>query len=249
MYPRNSASPEPVAIGPVIAIADGAVQTSGCIVRVFPKGGAEGDGVGTTAYSTDGIVLYTPTQAETNYTSFILIAKKTGCIPASTTVVTSAASTAGQVVTDSASRTASKADVSALTNVTLAATTGLGNQTADITGAVSGNSTHDAAAVYTAFGTGDQLSACVTATGFATPTNITEASGITLAATGLDLITATEPSAKPTTFPGWIMWLIQRMRSSTLTATTLTVKTEAGANVTTQTVSDDGTTETIGPPT
>ncbi len=95
MYPRNAASPEPVAIGAVVQISDGAVQTSGVTVRIKPIGVSEGDGAGTTAYSTDGIVEYTPTQAETNYTSFILIAKKTGCIPVSTTVVTSASAVAG----------------------------------------------------------------------------------------------------------------------------------------------------------
>jgi hypothetical protein len=52
------------------------------------------------AYSTDGVVVYTPTQAETNYTSFVLIAKKTGCIPADKTVVTSASATAGHAGTD-----------------------------------------------------------------------------------------------------------------------------------------------------
>ena len=87
MYPKNAASPEPIAIGAVVQISDGAVQTSGCTVRIKPIGVAEGDGAGTTAYSTDGIVLYTPTQAETNYTSFILIAKKTGCIPVALTIV------------------------------------------------------------------------------------------------------------------------------------------------------------------
>lgn len=78
-------------------ISDGAVQTAGVTVRVKPIGVAEADGGGTTAYSTDGVVLYTPTQAETNYTSFVLIAKKTGCIPASVTVVTSARSVTGEV--------------------------------------------------------------------------------------------------------------------------------------------------------
>ena len=99
-YPRNAASPEPIAIGAVVQISDGAVQTSGCTVRIKPVGVAEGDGGGTTAYSTDGIVLYIPTQAETNYTSFVLIAKKTGCIPVAVTVVTSASATAGYVGTD-----------------------------------------------------------------------------------------------------------------------------------------------------
>ena len=98
MYARNHATPETIAIGPVVQISDGAVQTTGCTVRIIPDGVAEGDGGGTTAYSTDGVVLYTPTQAETNYTSFLLIAKKTGCIPASITVVTTASATNGNVV-------------------------------------------------------------------------------------------------------------------------------------------------------
>lgn len=98
MYPRNAASPERIAIGPVVQISDGAVQTSGCTVRLLESGGAEGDGGGATAYSTDGVVLYTPLQAETDQASFVLIAKKTGCIPACVTVVTSASATAGKVV-------------------------------------------------------------------------------------------------------------------------------------------------------
>jgi hypothetical protein len=83
-----------------VQISDGAVQTSGVTVRILPFGGSEADGGGTTAYSTDGVVVYTPTQAETNYTSFILIAKKTGCIPASVTVVTSESSVSGRVYVD-----------------------------------------------------------------------------------------------------------------------------------------------------
>jgi hypothetical protein len=94
MYPRNSATPERIAIGPVVQISDGAVQTSGCTVRVLESGGTEGDGGGTTAYSTDGVVLYTPTQAETDQSSFVLIAKKSGCIPASISIITSASATA-----------------------------------------------------------------------------------------------------------------------------------------------------------
>jgi hypothetical protein len=97
MYPRNAASPEPIGIGPVVQISDGAVQTAGVTVRIKPVGVAEADGGGTTAYSTDGVVLYTPTQAETNYTSFILIAKKTGCIPATVTIVTSESTVSGRV--------------------------------------------------------------------------------------------------------------------------------------------------------
>lgn len=87
MYLRNAASPERVAIGPVVQISDGAVQTSGVSVKVLPQGGTASAGSGTIAYE-EGIVHYTPIQADTNYTSFILIAYKTGCIPASVTVAT-----------------------------------------------------------------------------------------------------------------------------------------------------------------
>ena len=120
MYPRNAASPEPVAIGTVVQISDGAVQSSGVTVRIKPVGVAEADGGGTTAYSTDGVVLYTPTQAETNYTSFVLIAKKTGCFPASVTVVTTASGTAGYAGVDWSKITAATTAL-ALTNTTISA--------------------------------------------------------------------------------------------------------------------------------
>jgi len=97
MYPRNAASPERIAIGPVVQISDGAVQTSGVAVKVIPFGSTEASGTGTVAYSADGVVLYTPVQGETNYTSFVLIASKTGCIPATQTIVTTAESTVGTV--------------------------------------------------------------------------------------------------------------------------------------------------------
>jgi hypothetical protein len=131
VYPRNAASPEPIAIGPVVQITDGAVQSSGVTVRIKPVGVAEADGGGTTAYSTDGVVLYTPTQAETNYTSFVLIAKKTGCIPASVTVVTSASATAGYAGVDWSKVTGATAAV-ALTNTTIS----VSQVVASVTGAV-----------------------------------------------------------------------------------------------------------------
>lgn len=99
MYPKNAASPQRVAIGPVVQISDGAVQTSGVSVKVMPQGGAAGAGGGTIAYE-EGIVHYVPTQAETNYASFMLIAYKTGCIPATCTVVTSASTVAGHAGVD-----------------------------------------------------------------------------------------------------------------------------------------------------
>jgi hypothetical protein len=69
-----------------------------------------------------------------------------------------------------------------------------------------------------------------------------------LTADGLDNISAAEPVAKPTTFAGWLMWLVQRYRCADMTATTLTVKTEAGDTITEQAVSDNGTTQTLGAP-
>lgn len=78
---------------------------------------------------------------------------------------------------------------------------------------------------------------------------VSDKTGFSLAATGLDAITATEPTGKPTTFPGWIMWLIQRARSSSKSTTQILVKTEAGATLTTQAITDDGAgAETLGPP-
>jgi len=115
MYPRNAASPERIAIGAVVLIADGTVQTAGVAVKVVPFGATESTGGGTVAYSADGVVLYTPTQAETNYTSIVFIASKSACIPASATVVTSAAGVAGQsyvgvVATDAITAAAIAAD-------------------------------------------------------------------------------------------------------------------------------------------
>lgn len=106
MYPKNAASPPRIAIGAVVLIADGTVQTSGVSVVVRPEGGAESAGGGTIAYSAaSGVVYYTPTQAETNYTAFCVIAYKTSCIPAQATIITTASSTAGTVELDSATNT------------------------------------------------------------------------------------------------------------------------------------------------
>ncbi len=96
MYPRNAASPPRLAIGAVVKISDGAVQTSGVSIKVRPEGGSASAGGGTTAYE-EGIVLYTPTQAETNYTAFAVIAYKADCVPISLAVVTTASATAGTV--------------------------------------------------------------------------------------------------------------------------------------------------------
>jgi hypothetical protein len=131
MYPRNAASPERISIGAVVQISDGAVQTAGVTVRILPFGGSEADGVGTVAYSTDGVVVYTPTQAETNYTSFVLIAKKTGCIPADKTVVTSASATAGHAGTDQSKITNATSTVN-LSGTTIKTATDVETDTQDI---------------------------------------------------------------------------------------------------------------------
>ncbi len=145
MYPRNAASPEPIAIGPVVQISDGAVQTAGVTVRIKPVGVAEADGAGTTAYSTDGVVLYTPTQAETNYTSFVLIAKKTGCIPASVTVVTTASATAGYAGVDWSKVTAATTTVnlSGTTISTSQAVASVSGAVGSVTGAVTVGTNND----------------------------------------------------------------------------------------------------------
>ena len=108
-YPRNNASPERIAVGAVVQISDGAVQTSGVSISVRGQGGASGAGGGTTAYD-NGIVQYTPTQGETDFTSFVIVAYKTGCIPASVTVVTSAAAVPGKVDVGAISGDATAAD-------------------------------------------------------------------------------------------------------------------------------------------
>jgi hypothetical protein len=82
-----------------------------------------------------------------------------------------------------------------------------------------------------------------------TPTAVSK-TGYKLAADGLDSITADEPTAKPTTFRGWLMWLVQRFRRASKSPTAIVVKTEAGVTVTSQAVTDNGIgTETLGPPT
>lgn len=110
MYPRNNASPERIAVGQVVLISDGTIQSSGVSITVRGQGGAEAASGGTIAYGADNTVYYTPTQAETNFTSFVVIASKASCFSASQTIVTTAASTAGQVDVKSIAGTAQTAN-------------------------------------------------------------------------------------------------------------------------------------------
>lgn len=77
---------------------------------------------------------------------------------------------------------------------------------------------------------------------------VSDKTGFSLAATGLDAISAT-PVANPTTWPQRIMWFVQRFFYSSKTPTELVTKDSAGATLTTQAITDDGAgTETLGPP-
>lgn len=97
MYPKNAASPPEVCVGAVVQISDGAVQTTGTTTKVKVKGGSWTAAGGTTAFGDGGTATYIPSQAETNYEEFLVEVYKTGCIPASATVVTTDTATAGRV--------------------------------------------------------------------------------------------------------------------------------------------------------
>ena len=141
-YPRNAASPPRIAIGPVVQITDGAVQTSGVSVCVRAEGGAETAGGGTVSYGTlSGIVYYTPMQAETDYTAFVLVAYKTGCIPAQVTIATSASATAGYSGVDWSKITAatSTVNLSGTTISTLQAVASVSGSVNSVTSRVTAN--------------------------------------------------------------------------------------------------------------
>jgi hypothetical protein len=132
MYPRNAASPPRISIGAVVQISDGAVQTSGVAVKVIPQGGTEASGAGTVAYSADGAVLYTPTQGETDYVAVVFVASKTGCIPATLTVVMSASNTPGYAGLDW-SKVGNATSTVALTGTTISTSQVVASVTAAVT--------------------------------------------------------------------------------------------------------------------
>jgi hypothetical protein len=57
MYPRNAATPPRIAIGPVVQIADGAVQSSGVSVVVRADGRSDTAGGGTVSYGASSSVV------------------------------------------------------------------------------------------------------------------------------------------------------------------------------------------------
>jgi hypothetical protein len=128
MYPKNAASPPSIAIGAVVQISDGTVQTSGVTVYHRTSGTTESAGGGTTSVgATTGVIYYTPTQAETNYESFELVAFKAGCVPAVVTVVTSASATSGYAGADW-SKVTNPTSTVGLTNTTVGTVTNLTNE-------------------------------------------------------------------------------------------------------------------------
>jgi hypothetical protein len=65
----------------------------------------------------------------------------------------------------------------------------------------------------------------------------------------LDDVSTTIPSGPPSTFREFLVWLYRRFARATLTASTLVTTKPNGTAWTTQTVTDDGTTQTVGEPT
>ena len=80
-------------------------------------------------------------------------------------------------------------------------------------------------------------------------TTVSDKTGYSLGATGLDTITASDPAAVATTFPQMVVQTWRRFfKRSTLTSTQLkTYKDDNSTVETTQTVSDDGITQIQGP--
>lgn len=81
-----------------------------------------------------------------------------------------------------------------------------------------------------------------------TITTVSDKTGYALSSAGLDQVSATPPSADPTTFREKLMWDVQRRRSSVLTASAFVTKDDNGNVITEQPVSDNGTSQTMGKP-
>ena len=230
MYAKNAASPERIAVGAVVLISDGTVQTSGVSITVVPQGGTTAAGGGTTSYE-QGIVFYLPTQAETNYSSFIVTAYKASCIPVAVTVVTTASATSGKVVLSGETHTS--AVIPTVTTVgTLTTYTGNTPQTGDSfarLGAPAGASVSaDIAALPTDASVNAQVVDALNTDTYAEPAQGTPGATITLAAK--------------------INYLYKAWRNrSTQTATTYSLYNDNATTVDHKaTVSDDATTADKG---
>ena len=166
MYARNSATPRPITVGSVVLIADGTVQTTGVSAKIRKDGGTWTAGSGSTSVE-EGVWSYTPTQGETDCEALEVLVYKASCYQAWQEVITTAVSTFGRVQAaglDADTVTASALATDAVTEIqsglstfdagsdtvtvgtnndktgySLTAGTGLGNQTANITGNLSGS--------------------------------------------------------------------------------------------------------------
>jgi hypothetical protein len=196
VYPRNAASPERIAIGAVVQISDGAVQGSGVTVTVRGQGGAEGAGGGTIAFGATGVIVYyTPLQAETDFTSFVVIASKTGCIPVSVTVVTSASATPGNAGLDWG-KVINPTTVVGLSGTTVKTATDVETDTADIQTRLpaaltaGGNMKSDALALSGDTTAADNAEAFFDGTGYAGTNNVIPLVTVTTTLTNLPTIPA-----------------------------------------------------------
>ncbi len=132
MYPRNAASPPTIALGQILLLADGAIQTSGASVRVKTGASAWGAGAGTLdCDATSGEWTYTPSQAETNDPFFLVVVYKASCTSQSQTIITSASATAGYAGLDWSKITAPTTTVG-LSGTTIKTATDIEADTVDI---------------------------------------------------------------------------------------------------------------------
>jgi len=156
MYIKNSVNR--IAIGPVVKISDGVVQTADVLIRLLPEGGAAAAGTGTVGYQ-DGIVTYVPAAGEMDYASVVIIAHKADCIPAAVTVTTAAGDPHPIVnhVDHGNAALRARGDVAWVTGNTVVPDAA-GTANTLITALASYGDTHWS-----------------TASGFATPTNVTDA--------------------------------------------------------------------------
>lgn len=110
---------------------------------------------------------------------------------------------------------------------------------ASVTGNVGGNVTGSVGSVVGAVGS---VTGNVGGNVVGSVASVTSKTGFSLAATGLDLITATDPGGVATTFPQMVVALWRRFfKKTTKTPTQIKTYDDAGTTVrTTQTISDDG---------
>lgn len=191
MYPKNAASPPAIAVGAIYLLADGTQVTSGASVRVKTGTGSWGAGGGTLSCdSTSGTWEYTPTQGETNAASFMVAVYKAACTQATITVVTTASDTPGYGGLDwglvrQASTAVSLSATTISTSQQVASVSGnVNGSVASVVGNVGGNVVGNVnGSVASVTGNVGGITGVTFPSTVASPTNITAATGIVLAAT------------------------------------------------------------------